>query len=362
MTSPNARVLVVDDEPHVCRLIEEILAAQPCDCTCVQTAAEARSHLATSQYDVAVLDMSLADGSGASLGDFIAARGLPTKVIFITGVPLRGSADRARGKGACAFFEKPFNVLDLAGAVCAAAGIVFDPEADARSGPRDLPGDYDSYHAALVEDRVLPTDDRYRTILSEFAVAMVQVVEARDPYTRSHSEHTAFYAEHLACAAGFSASQRECLRPAALLHDIGKIAVPDSVLTKPGPLSDAEFIFVRHHPDIGADILENISLLRTESRIVRHHHEAWDGRGYPRGVAGEDIPLPARILNIADSVDAMLMARTYKHPFTAEKVVEELRRCAGKQFDPDLAEIAIEFCQASPEKLIVPDVRRAASA
>jgi len=306
--------------------------------------------------------MNLGDGSGADLADFISARDLPTKVIVITGVPTRSSAERARRIGACGYFEKPFDLLELAGAVCAAAGIVFDPGADAAFGRTDLPDDYESYRAALIEDGVLPTNDRYRTILSEFAVAMVQVVEAKDPYTRSHSEHVAFYAEHLAYAAGFSTAQRECLRLAALLHDIGKIAVPDSVLTKPGRLGDTEFTFVRHHPDIGADILENISLLRTESRIVRHHHEAWDGSGYPRGVTGEDIPVPARILNIADSIDAMLMARTYKHPFAAEKVVEELRRCAGNQFDPELAEIAIEFCQASPEKLIAPAARQAESA
>ncbi len=195
-----------------------------------------------------------------------------------------------------------------------------------------------------------------RTVL-ESAGALVQAVEAKDPYTRRHSEHVALYAVALARHVRIEHQQVECMRIAALLHDIGKIAVPDSVLTKPGPLSEQEFDLVRQHPSVGADILENISLLKTEAGLIRHHHENWDGTGYPAGLAGEEIPIGSRIINVADSMDAMLMHRTYKRAYPVKKMLRELERCGGTQFEPDLAQAAADWCRHNLDKLILPSQR-----
>jgi response regulator RpfG family c-di-GMP phosphodiesterase len=139
-----------------------------------------------------------------------------------------------------------------------------------------------------------------------------------------------------------------------VLHDIGKIAVPDSVLTKAGKLTEREFDLIRRHPDVGAAILEHISLMRIEARLVRFHHEAWDGRGYPTGLGGRRIPLGSRIINIADSIDAMLMHRTYKQAYSIDRMLAELTRCAGGQFDPELIPPAVRWCRDNRSRLILP--------
>ena len=199
--------------------------------------------------------------------------------------------------------------------------------------------------------------------LMEFAGALVRAVEARDPYTRCHAEHVAFYAERLAEHLQLPISTRQSIRLAALLHDVGKIAVPRSVLTKPGPLSSVELAFIRQHPSTGGDILEQTSPMSIEAALVRQHHERWDGSGYPDGLCGEAISVGARIINVADSMDAMLMHRTYKHTLTVEQMLDELQRCAGTQFDPVLAAAAAQWCRDNASKLFLPDnAARAASA
>jgi len=202
-----------------------------------------------------------------------------------------------------------------------------------------------------------PMLNQVRRTVHESAEALVQVVEAKDPYTRRHSEHVAQYAVALARHVRMEHQQVECIHVAALLHDIGKIAVPDFILTKPGSLTEREFDLVRQHPTVGADILENISLLKAEATLIRFHHENWDGTGYPAGLAAEQIPIGSRIINIADSMDAMLMHRAYRRAYPVEKMLQELQRCGGKQFDPDLAQAAVDWCRHNTDKLILPRQR-----
>ncbi len=200
-----------------------------------------------------------------------------------------------------------------------------------------------------------PLDKRYlRQVLLESSGALVRAVEAKDPYTSQHSVHVAFYAKQLGRHVGLAEEDLENIRIAGLLHDIGKIAVPDKILTKVGKLTDQEFAFIRRHPDVGAAILENISMLQTEARVVRFHHENWDGSGYPTGLAGEAIPLGSRIINLADSIDAMLMHRTYKSAYSVEKMLQELHDCAGRQFDPSLAAATVDWCRRERAQIILP--------
>jgi HD-GYP domain-containing protein (c-di-GMP phosphodiesterase class II) len=153
---------------------------------------------------------------------------------------------------------------------------------------------------------------------------------------------------------GLSRPALESTRVASLLHDIGKIGVPDFVLTKPGPLTDEEFQYIRRHPALGSDILASITLFGSEAAMVRYHHERWDGKGYPDGLTGEESPLISRIIQVADCIDAMLMDRTYKKGYPVEKMLFELTRCAGTQFDPKIAVAAQAWCQSHQETLFLP--------
>jgi putative nucleotidyltransferase with HDIG domain len=184
--------------------------------------------------------------------------------------------------------------------------------------------------------------------------ALVRAVEAKDPYTRRHSEQVAHYAVSIATAMGLSGPALESTRIAALLHDIGKIGVPDHILIKPGALTDEEFQYIRRHPALGSDILASITLFGKEAKLVRHHHERWDGKGYPDGLTGEETPLVSRIIQVADCIDAMLMERTYKKGYPVDTMLGELVRCAGTQFDPKIAAAALAWCQSHREGLFLP--------
>ncbi len=171
--------------------------------------------------------------------------------------------------------------------------------------------------------------------------ALSAAIDAKDRYTCGHSDRVARLAMQLALASGMEAPVAERVRISGILHDVGKIGVPERVLCKPGRLTDEEFGLIKQHPEIGHRILRDIPQLGDVLPGVLHHHERWDGHGYPHGLEGDEIPLQARILALADSFDAMSSTRTYRSALTREKVLEEIARCAGSQFDPDLAPI---FC------------------
>jgi putative nucleotidyltransferase with HDIG domain len=168
--------------------------------------------------------------------------------------------------------------------------------------------------------------------------SLAAAVDAKDSYTRGHSDKVATYATLVAEEIGLGHEQVTALEMAAYLHDIGKIGVPEAILLKPGALSDDEMAQMRHHPLIGANILKPVAFPWAITPIVRHHHEFWDGKGYPAGLKGEEIPLLARILCVADSYEAMTADRPYRAGRSAPEAVEELRRCAGTQFDPRIVE------------------------
>lgn len=164
--------------------------------------------------------------------------------------------------------------------------------------------------------------------------ALTASIDAKDPYTRGHSERVAQLSSAIAIAMGFTAEQAERVRIAGMVHDVGKIGVPEAILLKQGKLTDEEFDAIKKHPDIGYGILKDIIGLEDVLPGVLHHHERFDGRGYPQRLKGEDVPLIARIIGLADTFDAMSSTRSYRSALPREKVLEELERCAGAQFDP----------------------------
>jgi putative nucleotidyltransferase with HDIG domain len=171
---------------------------------------------------------------------------------------------------------------------------------------------------------------RYRA-----AASLAKAVDARDTYTGSHSERVAELAARIAERMGVDSEQVELTRLAASLHDLGKLAIPEEILRKPGPLTDGERLVLERHPQIGFRMLESLGVDRV-AECVLHHHERWDGTGYPDHLLGPSIPLGARIIFVADAYDAMTSDRSYRRRLSRTAAVGELERCAGTQFDPNI--------------------------
>lgn len=189
--------------------------------------------------------------------------------------------------------------------------------------------------------------------------ALTAAIDAKDPYTRGHSERVAALSKQVALAYGLEESESERIRTAGIVHDVGKIGVPERVLCKPGKLDDEEFALIKLHPEIGHRILKGVTLLEHTLPGVLHHHERFDGKGYPHRLAGENIPLQARIIGIADTFDAMSSSRSYRPAMPREKVLAEIARCAGSQFDPAVVEAFKRIDLGEYDRLMA---RQAASA
>jgi HD-GYP domain-containing protein (c-di-GMP phosphodiesterase class II) len=168
-------------------------------------------------------------------------------------------------------------------------------------------------------------------------IALSEAIEARDPYTRGHSARVARMAHEVGLRIGCGREQLSLLHLGGALHDVGKLVVSDTILSKPGPLTEEEAAQVRTHPEAGARLVALDRSLRPALPGVLYHHERWDGRGYPTGRAGMQIPLEARILAVVDSYDAMTSDRPYRTAVPSEHAAAEVDRCAGTQFDPDVA-------------------------
>ncbi len=199
--------------------------------------------------------------------------------------------------------------------------------------------------AGIAIQRVLLMEE-VTALLHGTTRALVATIEAKDKYTHGHSERVTEYALHIARALGLPDSKMKFLELAGFMHDIGKIGVAENILNKKEPLTDEEWEVIRQHPVVGADIIVNIERTDTISRAVRHHHERWNGSGYPGGLAGEKISPLGRILAVADAFDAMTSARPYRDSRSSEYAIQELLKGAGEQFDPEIVEV---FCREFKE-------------
>jgi HD-GYP domain-containing protein (c-di-GMP phosphodiesterase class II) len=170
-----------------------------------------------------------------------------------------------------------------------------------------------------------------------------RAIEARDSYTRGHSARVTAIAESIALRLGWEEERLELLQLGGPLHDVGKLAISDDVLRKPGRLDDDELAQIREHPRLGARILLRLSAFRGALPYVLYHHERWDGTGYPTGRAGEEIPLEARVLAVADAFDAMTSDRPYRPALSREEALAEVERCSGTQFDPEIVRVFLQL-------------------
>ncbi|MBO4276866.1 MAG: HD-GYP domain-containing protein, partial [Clostridia bacterium] len=190
----------------------------------------------------------------------------------------------------------------------------------------------------------------YKNITVEAIQAIARTIDAKDEYTNGHSIRVGYYSKVIAENMGMSSDEVDNIYYIALLHDIGKIAIPDSILNKPGRLTDDEFAVMKRHTTRGAKILKGISTIPQIIEGAEYHHEKYGGSGYPSGLKGEDIPFVARIICCADCFDAMASKRVYKEPFPIEKIISEFERCSGTQFDPKIAKVVIHLMETGKLK------------
>lgn len=179
---------------------------------------------------------------------------------------------------------------------------------------------------------------RLRTSYMATVRALCNAVEARDAYTGKHAERVAAYGLAIARGTGTRIARDPEIEFGFLLHDVGKVAVPDAILFKPAPLTPEERLVMERHPVVGWEIVRDIDFLGDAKVVVRHHHERWDGRGYPDGLAGEEIPLAARVFCVADVLDALTTTRPYRRPSTLQDARAIIREGAGSHFDPDVVD------------------------
>ena len=216
-----------------------------------------------------------------------------------------------------------------------------------RGRERELRDSRDAFFNMLedISESYAELEDLFMNLLK----AMVGALDAKSPWTRGHSERVARLTGTVARAMGLEEDIIRDLHLGGLLHDIGKIGTYDHLLEKPGPLTPEEYEIMKKHPAQGAEIIQNIKQLRNIVPYIRHHHERYDGRGYPDGLKGEEIPLPARILHAADSFDAMTASRPYREAPGVAFAMKELERYAGVQFDPDVAHAFMALYEKQPE-------------
>jgi putative two-component system response regulator len=196
----------------------------------------------------------------------------------------------------------------------------------------------------MVEEKTRENENLFLHVVESLADA----IDAKDNYTKGHSGRVATYSKEIAKRYGYDEKQQEMIFMMGLLHDVGKIGVPDEVINKPGRLTDQEFALIKKHPDIGGKILGNIKEMPELAAGAKWHHERYDGRGYPEGLSGEAIPEEARIIAVADAYDAMTSNRSYRGALPQDIVREEIGKGKGSQFDPIFADILLdmidEFC------------------
>ena len=202
-----------------------------------------------------------------------------------------------------------------------------------------------------INDELEETNEKLEQAYLECVQTLRYTVEAKDTYTRGHSDRVSEFSVLIGKKLGLPEEQLKILRIGGLFHDIGKIGIPDSILQKETKLNDDEYSEIKNHPSIGAHILGAASIFKDIIPIVKHHHERYDGRGYPSGLAGENIPYLARIAAVADTFDAMTSKRSYRDALDLQYVKDEFERCKGTQFDPQIAEVFINILNNDFEKI-----------
>ncbi|HEV3480178.1 MAG TPA: HD domain-containing phosphohydrolase [Gaiellaceae bacterium] len=334
-----SRILIVDDDAALRMLLRTTLAVDEFEVAEAENAERASQLARFWRPTIVLLDVAMPGMDGLSFCGELKRKpafGRPI-VILLTGTDLAaGEATRA---GADAVLQKPFSPLELVGVIDRMSGVQrLEPKSEPLGAPDEQLLLYARDLGRLVEIERMQrrvVQDAYR----ETVTALASALEAKDADTSRHSLRVRDYALQLTAAVEPDLLRDPSLEYGFVLHDVGKIGVPNDVLTKPGPLSTDEFALVQQHTLIGAEMLAAVTFLHGEGlRVIRSHHERWDGTGYPDRLAGEAIPLSARIFAVADAIDAMTGERPYREPLTWEAATREITVESGRQFDPEVVE------------------------
>jgi putative nucleotidyltransferase with HDIG domain len=330
-TIVSPRILIVDDEIEITEILADLLS-EDYDCLKAGSAEDALARLREGEFQLVISDITMPGMSGLEMIPHVKELSPDTVVVMISGMQTVESAIGALRLGAFDYLMKPFDLRQVEAVVKRALEHHDLVVAKQR---------YENHLEELVEQRTAELDralnsleGAYRSTLK----ALTAALETRDSETHGHSERVVTYSLRLGREYGLNSEEMKSLEFGSLLHDIGKIGVPDSILRKPAKLTEEEWVRMREHPLHGQQILRGIEFLQGAARVVAQHHERWDGTGYPLGLRKEDIDICARIFAVADAFDAITSDRVYRRGKPYEAASQELDDWAGRQFDPKVVE------------------------
>lgn len=339
------KLLVVDDDAGVRVLLARILGGGCYDLREAESGEAALEALAGEGADLVLSDLQMPGMNGLELLQRVKALDDTTGFIILTGAGTLENAVEALRLQADDYLLKPFNVDEVELSVRRAL-----------SHRRLLREN--RYYQRHLEERVAAQARELEDLFVDALFSLASAVEARDDYTGNHVDRVARYAVATGRELGLAGEEIRHLWVGALLHDVGKVAVPDDILKKPGKLTPEEYAVMKRHPELGGRIMERSAFLRPALPAVLHHQERWDGAGYPAGLRGEEISLQGRIVAVVDTFDAIVSSRPYRRERTEAEAVAEIERCAGTQFDPAVvAAFRVALEKGFPEDPAAPRLR-----
>jgi len=325
-------ILVIDDELAPRESIRMVLKDQYA-VTTASGAIEGIDRIEVDPVDLIVMDIKMPKMDGITALQEIKKKHPDTEVILLTAYASLETARDAIRFGAFDYLIKPFDKDDVLAVV--KKGLARRRTNTGLKMERDILLDRANY----LEDQVNSARNKILTCYEGTVSALILTIDVKDHYTYNHSNRVSELSCSIARAMGVSEHDVKEIGNAASIHDIGKVGIEENILKKNGKLSSEEYTEMKKHPAIGVRIVQSIPFLEDAIPVILHHHERYDGKGYPEGLIGDEIPLSARIVMVADAVDAMMSDRPYRDALTINKVFSELRDNAGTQFDPEIVDI-----------------------
>ena len=323
------KILIVDDEEAIRLLLEQILEKKGYACVLAADAGEARDCLKEHDCDLILCDINMPGESGVDLIRDVSTKYRDVAVVMVTGIDDLAVAEIVFEAGVFDYVAKPIRRNRILMSVANALR------------RRELEIANRAYSEGL-EQMVAERTSQLKEALDGIIQAIASIVEIRDPYTAGHQLRVARLAFAIAGKMGLSEDQAEGVRVAGTIHDLGKIAVPAEILSKPGQITEMEFGIIKTHPQAGYDILQDMKFPWPLARIVLQHHERMNGSGYPQGLSGENTLLEARILAVADVVEAMATHRPYRPARGIDVALEEISKNKGVLYDPEVADACLK--------------------
>ncbi len=345
VTAAAPRILVVDDDDSVRDVISLLLQEEGYNCTTATSATGALEIVEAEDVPLVISDMKMPGKDGLWLLEALREKRPDTSVIMLTGYGDTEAAVDCLRRGAVDYLLKPPKLTDLIRAI---------ERALAKRRIELARKRYQKRLERKVRDRTTELRSALldiETTYEKTLLALVAALDAREHETGDHSQRVVQYTLAVADRMGIAGHELEEIGRGALLHDIGKIGVPDAVLLKPGKLTPEEWVEMRKHPAVGFQMISQIPFLATPAEIVLSHQERWDGRGYPRGLARESIHVGARIFAVADTLDAITSDRPYRKGTSFASAVSEIGRCGGSQFDPEVVRAFLDIGESGLVKI-----------